>query len=49
MYTNYSSSKIDRCKRDDAAFFGQLLNILESNIQDLVMHTVDREGDVKLF
>jgi len=35
---NPPSSKTDKWKREDVALFGQLLNIKEPKIQDLVMH-----------
>ena len=48
MSTYPPSSKMDEWEREDAALFSQLLNIMETKIQDLVMH-VDSEGDMKLF
>jgi len=39
LYTDPPSSKIDEWEREDAALFGQLLNIIKPKIQDLVIHT----------
>jgi len=39
LYTDPLSSKTDKWKQEDDALFDQLLNIMESKIQDLVMHT----------
>ena len=39
LYSGPPSFKADEWEREDAAFFGQLLNIMESKIHDLVIHT----------
>ena len=39
LYTYSLSSKTDEWECEDFALFGQLLNIMELKIKDLVMHT----------